>query len=191
MILALCLLQDAFERADRDFRPFSEAVRIERAERRGDATRVLRGRLHVAEDRTTRLEVEGARLEDLPGLAVWRRPWSELRDEYEIAEERPAEPEEAVRGADGAAIAPVKVRLRAGPAVSLAEAPAGRALVLTPKSGGPRLKVWFDDASLRAERVAWDTRTHAVAVTLGGGGGSGPKDGAGPRERGVDAEERR
>lgn len=184
MILALCLLQDVFERADREFRAFSEPVRIERAERRGDATRVLHGRLHVAEDRSPRLEVAGARLEDLPGLAVWLRPWSELRSEYEVAEERPAEPE-------GAAFPAAKVRLRPGPAVALADAPDLRVLLLTPKSGGPKLQVWFDDASLRAERVAWDTRTQAVAVTLGGGGGSGPKDGAGPRKRGVDAEERR
>lgn len=191
MLFTLLALQEILERADREFRPCSESLRVDRVERRGDAFSTLTGRLHVGADRELRLEGRGLREEDLPGLDVWRRPWSELRRDYALSEESPADPEGAVRGEDGNPIAPLRVRLRPGPAVSLSAAPERRVFVLSPVSGGFRLKVWFDDASLRAERVAWETRTHAVAVTLGGGGGSGPAEGPGPRMRSGGSEDRR
>jgi hypothetical protein len=183
MLLALVLMQDVFERADREFRPFAATLRVERAERRGDATSVLTARFELEADRALTVEGRGVRAEDLPGLDVWRRPWSALAADYAI-EVRAAEP-------DAAPLPSVRIRPGKGPAWAAGEPPARRVLLLTPKSGGPKLTVWFDDALLRAERVAWDTRTHAVALTLGDGGGAAPKVGGAPRKRGVDAEERR
>lgn len=173
MLLLMMLCQDVFERADGEFRPFSAPLRVERA--RGDATASIDGRLEVTADRELRLEGRGLRAEDLPGLDVWRGPWSRLRAEYAWEAERPSE-------AAGAAGPAARVRLRPGPANAAGEAAERAVWVLTPKSGGPKLKVWFDVATLRAERVAWTTRSGAVAVTLGGGASG---------NRGVDAEERR
>ena len=173
MLLVLALCQDVFERADREFRPFSATLRVERA--RGDASAAVEGRLEVTADRELRLEGRGLRAEELPGLDVWRGPWNRLRAEYAWEAERPSEPEGSPRP-------PVKVRLRPGPANAAGEAAERAVWVLTPKAGGPKLKVWFDVATLRAERVAWTTRSGAVAVTLGGGAGW---------TLGVDSEERR
>jgi len=190
MLLALLALQDLaglLEKADRAFRPWEEPVRVERRAPRADVVAAAAGRLALGEGRELGWSVRGERAEDLPGVDVWRRSWADLRRDHELVEERPGEPEGSVRGPDGAPAAPVAVRLRKGPAVAMSEAPAPRVFVLVPRSGGARLKVWFDEAALRAERVAWDTRSGAVAVTLGDGGG--PR--GGPRKRGVETEERR
>jgi hypothetical protein len=190
MLLALLALQDLaelLERADRAFRPFEAAVRLERRPARADVIATAVGRMELTEERELTLRVRGERAEDLPGLEVWRRPWAELRRDHELIEERPGEPDGAVRGVDGEPLVPVAVRLRKGPAVALSEERGLREFTLAPRSGGVRLKVWFDEASLRAERVAWESRSGAVAVTLGDGGG--PR--GGPLKRGVETEERR
>ena len=188
MIALLLLLQDTAELLDRlDAAPvpFEAAIRVARDRRDADRTAVLAGRITREADYRLRVDVRGLETGVLPELVVWRRPWKELRAAYSILADRAAsEPDlpAAVVDAQGAAIPPVKVRLRRDVAAA-PEGDDGRdgrvVLRLTPRDAkaGPRLRVWVDPASARVVKVASDTRTQATVITLDGFREPGPAEG--------------
>jgi hypothetical protein len=142
MMLALLLDLDALLReADAKAVPFAAQARVERTGRTSDRTETFAARLEAGLWRGPAV--------DEALLAVWRLPWSRLREAWQVRWE--AEP--AARG-ERRAVTP-------GPSMAVED---DDAIVLVLSSGAARMRVSLDPGTLRAMRVESAT----TVITLHG-----------------------